>query len=99
MRMFESLNNLRESSDQQGVFTGEEEDQRCILIILGINIFFSISPVDAYACVSCDEVMQESSKEDSIGPNVLKLTIYVLEVHKKKDNQHRLSWWRRRRIY
>ena len=99
MRMYESLNNLRESLDQQGLLIGEEEDHRCILIIGGIDIFLSRSLVEAYACDSHEEVMHESSEEYAIGPNVLKLTIYVSEVHKKKENQHRLSWRMRRRRY
>jgi hypothetical protein len=38
VRLFESLKNSKESSDQQGVLT-EEEDQRHILIIGGIKVF------------------------------------------------------------
>jgi hypothetical protein len=50
MRLFESLINSEESSDQQGVLT-EEEDQRHILIIGGINIFLPSIPVEASAHV------------------------------------------------
>jgi hypothetical protein len=54
------------------VLIGEEEDQRCILIIGGIKIFMPKSLAEASACVSHEEVMQEASKEESIGTNVFK---------------------------
>jgi hypothetical protein len=50
VRLSESLMNSKESSDQQGVLT-EEEDHRHILIIGGINIFLPSIPVEASAHV------------------------------------------------
>jgi hypothetical protein len=106
VRLSESLENSEESSYQQGVLTGEEEeagekphqhedscgvadhvneddeklntstleeeDQRCILIIGGIGIFLPSSPTEASACVAHEEVMQEASREEAMGPNVFK---------------------------
>jgi hypothetical protein len=54
------------------VLTGEEEDHRCILIIGGISIFLPRIPIEASACVACEEVMLEASREEAIGPNVFK---------------------------
>jgi hypothetical protein len=50
MRLFESLINSEESSYQQEVST-KEEDQRHIIIIGGINIFFPSNPIEANAHV------------------------------------------------
>jgi hypothetical protein len=45
VRLSESLMNSEESSDEQGVLTGE--DQKRILIIGGIEVFLPRSPVEA----------------------------------------------------
>jgi hypothetical protein len=50
MRLSESLMNSEESSDQQGVMTGE--NQKRILIIGGIEVFLPSIPVEARACVA-----------------------------------------------
>jgi hypothetical protein len=50
MRLSEGLMNSEESSDQQGVLTGE--NQKRILIIGGIEVFLPSSPVEARACVA-----------------------------------------------
>jgi hypothetical protein len=49
-RLSESLMDSVESSYQQGDMI--EEDKKCILIIGGIEIFMSHSPVEARACVA-----------------------------------------------
>jgi hypothetical protein len=45
MRLSESLMNLEESSNQQGVLTSE--DQKSILMIGGIRVFLPHNPVEA----------------------------------------------------
>jgi hypothetical protein len=50
MRLSESLMNSEESSDQQGVLTGE--NQKIILIIGGIRVFLPRNPVEARVCVA-----------------------------------------------
>jgi hypothetical protein len=69
VRLSKSLENSEKSLDQQGVLTGEEEDQRCILIIGGINIFLPRIPAGASACVAHEEVMQEASRKEAMGSN------------------------------
>jgi len=54
------------------VTTEEDKDQRCILIIGGINIFLPSIPTRATVCVARERVMQEASKEEAMGPNVFK---------------------------
>jgi hypothetical protein len=50
----------------------EEEYQRCILVIGGIDIFMPHSLVESNTCNECEEVMYQASKEEVTGPNVLK---------------------------
>jgi hypothetical protein len=50
MRPCESLMNSEVSLDQQGELM--EKDQRCILIIGGIEVFLPSSPVEAKSCVT-----------------------------------------------
>jgi hypothetical protein len=54
-RLSESLMNLAENSYQQGELV--EEDQKCTLIIGGIQIFFPNSPTEASTSVSHLEVV------------------------------------------
>jgi hypothetical protein len=93
------LDHVNEDDEKLNTSTLEEEDQRCILIIGGINIFLPSSPVEASACVSHEEVMQEASREEAMGPNVFKFNNACVTGAGKKDNQQRLSWRRRRRRY
>jgi len=49
-----------------------EEDQKCILINGGIKIFLSNSLVEASASVAHEEVLQQESKKEAMGPNDFK---------------------------
>jgi hypothetical protein len=51
---------------------GEEVHQHCSLMIAGINIFLPRIPTKFSACVAHEEVMQEASTTEAIGPNVFK---------------------------
>jgi hypothetical protein len=72
-----------------------EEDQRCIMIIGGIGIFLPSSLVEASACIACEEVMQQESMEEAMGPIGFKINslcivgtreyIYPVEVVMKKE--------------
>jgi hypothetical protein len=62
--------NSAESSYQQGVLM--EEDQRCVLIIGGIQIFLPNSPTEANTSVAHEEVVQQESKKEAMGPNDFK---------------------------
>jgi flagellar biosynthesis GTPase FlhF len=62
--------NSAESSYQQGELM--EEDQKCILIIGGIQIFLPISPVEASTSVAHEEVVQQESKKEAMRPNDFK---------------------------
>jgi hypothetical protein len=63
---------VNEDDEKLNTSTLEEEDQRCILIIGGISIFLPSIPTEASACVAHEEVMQEASREEAMGPNVFK---------------------------
>jgi hypothetical protein len=69
VRLPESLRNLKVSSDQLGTLI-EEEYQRNIIIIVGIEIFLAHSAIEASVCTACEEVMQQASEEEAVGPNV-----------------------------
>jgi hypothetical protein len=62
--------NLVESSYQQGELM--EGDHKCILIIGGIKIFLPNSPVEASTSVAHEEVKQQKSKKEAMGPNDFK---------------------------
>jgi hypothetical protein len=49
-----------------------EEDQRCVLIIGGIQIFLPNSPAEANTSVSHEEVVQQESKKEAMEPNYFK---------------------------
>jgi hypothetical protein len=59
-----------ESSYQQGVLM--EEDQRCVLIIGGIQIFLPNSPAGANTSVAHEEIVQQESKKEAMEPNDFK---------------------------
>jgi hypothetical protein len=61
MRLSESLMNSEESSDQQGVLTGE--NQKRILMIGGIEVFLPDSPVEARACVADAATTEEDNQQ------------------------------------
>jgi hypothetical protein len=74
-----------------------EEDQRCVLIIGGIQIFLPNSPTETNTRVAHEEVVQQESKKEAMGQMILKITVSVMQVQQKKDNQQGLSKRRRRR--
>jgi hypothetical protein len=63
MRLSKSLMNSEESSDQQGVLTGE--NQKSILMIGGIRVFLPSSPVEARACVA-DATTEERQPTETV---------------------------------
>jgi hypothetical protein len=63
--------NSAESSYQQGELM-EEDHQKCILIIGGIQIFLPNSPAEASTSVAHEEVVQQESKKEAMGPNDFK---------------------------
>jgi hypothetical protein len=65
-------NHVNEDDEKLNTSTLEEEDQRCILIIGGIIIFLPSITLEAITCFSHEEVMQEASEEEAIGPNIFK---------------------------
>jgi hypothetical protein len=68
-------NHVNKDDENLNTSTLEEEDQRCILIIGGINLFLPRSPSEVGAH---EEVMQEASREDAIGTNFFKTNnLYV----------------------
>jgi hypothetical protein len=78
---------MNEYDEKLNTSTLEEEDQRCILIIGGINIFLPRIPVEASACVAREEVMQEASKEEAIGPNVFKTNSLCVAGAEEEERQ------------
>jgi hypothetical protein len=62
--------NSAEISYQQEV--SMEEDQRCVLIIGGIQIFLPNSPTEANTSVAHEEVVQQESKKEAMEPNDFK---------------------------
>jgi hypothetical protein len=64
---------VNEDDKKLNILNLKEEYQRHILIIGGIGIFLSTRPVEASACVAHEEVMQEASREEAMGPNVFKI--------------------------
>jgi hypothetical protein len=69
-RLSESLMNSAESSYQQGELM--EQGQKCILIIGGIQIFLPNSPAKASTSVAHEEVVQQESKKEAMGPTAFK---------------------------
>jgi hypothetical protein len=49
-----------------------EEDHKCILIIGGIQIFLPNSPTEDSTSVTHEEVVQQESKKEAMGPNAFK---------------------------
>jgi hypothetical protein len=68
---------VNEDDENLNTSTLKEEDQRCILIIGGINIFLTRIPAEASAYVAYEKEMQEAFEEEAIGPIFLKLIVYV----------------------
>jgi hypothetical protein len=65
----EEMNSV-ESSYQRGVLM--EEDQRCVLIIGGIQIFLPNSPTETNTRVAHEVVAQQESEKEAMGPNDFK---------------------------
>jgi hypothetical protein len=76
--------NSAESSYQQGV--PMEEDQRCVMIIGGIQIFLPNSPVKANTSVEHEEVVQQESKKEAMEPNSFKAN-YVCDADVAEEIQ------------
>jgi hypothetical protein len=89
LRLFESLKNSEERiSYQQGVLT-EEEDQRHILIIGGINIFLPSNLVEASAHV--EGATEERQPTKTVKEEKEKTLTYAQEMKKKRSIQIRCS--------
>jgi len=71
MRLSESLINSVESSYQEGELV--DKDHKCILIIGGIQIFLPSSPPEASMSAAHEDVMQQESKKEVMGPNDFKI--------------------------
>jgi hypothetical protein len=67
-----------ESSYQQRVLM--EEDQRCVLIIGGIQIFLQNSPAEANTSVSHEEVVQQEYNKEAWSQMLLNITMSVMQV-------------------
>jgi hypothetical protein len=93
-RLSESLMNSAESSYQQGELV--EEDQKCILIIGGIQIFLPNSPAEASTSVAHEEVVQQESKKEAMGPNDFKANCVCDAGATEERQPTRLSKRRRR---
>jgi hypothetical protein len=89
----EEMNSV-ESSYQQGVLM--EEDQRCVLIIGGIQIFLQNSPAEANTSVAHEEVVQQESKKEAMEPNSFKAN-YVCDAGVAEEIQPTNMSKRRRR--
>jgi hypothetical protein len=63
---------VNEDYDKLNTSTLKEEYKRYILIIGGISISLPRILVDASTCVAHEELMEEESREEAIGPNVFK---------------------------
>jgi hypothetical protein len=79
----EEMNSV-ESSYYQGV--PMEEDQRCVLIIGGIQIFLQNSPEEANTSVAHEDVVQQESKKEAMEPNDFK-AIYFCDAGVAKERQ------------
>jgi hypothetical protein len=49
-----------------------EDDQRCVLIVGGIQIFLPNSPIEINTRVSHEEVVQQESEKEAMWPNDFK---------------------------
>jgi hypothetical protein len=76
--------NSTESSYQQEV--PMEVDQRSILIIGGIQIFLPNSPAEARTSIAHEDVVQQESKKEAMGPNDFKSN-YVCDAGETKDRK------------
>jgi hypothetical protein len=63
---------VNEDDEKLNTSITEEEDQRSVLIIGGIQIFLPNSPTEASTSVSHEEMMQQESKREAMGPNDFK---------------------------
>jgi hypothetical protein len=76
--------NSVESSYQQSMLM--EEDQWCVMIIGGIQIFLQNSPQEANTSVAHEEVVQKESKKEAMEPNDFKAN-YVYDVGVAEERQ------------
>jgi hypothetical protein len=75
-----SLGHVNEYDEELNTSITEEEDQRIVLIIGGIQIFLPNSPTGASTSVAHEEMMQQESKREAMGQMILKLTVSVMQV-------------------
>jgi hypothetical protein len=78
--------NSEESSDQQGVLTGE--DQRYILIIGGIEVFLPSSPVEAKVCVA-EVATEDRQPTETVMEEEMEQT---LTFSRKEEDEHSTEW-------
>jgi hypothetical protein len=86
MRLSESLMNSEESSDQQGVLTGE--DQKSILMIGGIRVFLPHSPVEARECVA-DAATEERQPTETVMEEEMEQTLMFSQ---GEEEEHSTEW-------
>jgi hypothetical protein len=63
---------VNEDDENLNIPITAEEDQRCVLIIGGIQIFLPNSPEETNTRVSHEEVVQQESEKEAMGPNDFK---------------------------
>jgi hypothetical protein len=86
MRLSKSLMNLEESSDQQGVLTGE--NQKRIMIIGGIEVFLPSNPVEARACVA-DAATTGGEPEETVMEEEMEKTLMFSQ---EAEDEHSTKW-------
>jgi hypothetical protein len=55
-----------------------EEDQRCVLIVGGIQIFLPNSPIETNTRVAHEEVVQQNLRRRPCGQMLLKIIVSVM---------------------
>ena len=65
-------NHVNEDDEKLNTPITTEEDQRCVLIVGGIQIFLPNSPIETNTRVAHEEVVQQESEKETMGPNAFK---------------------------
>jgi hypothetical protein len=78
---------VNEDNEKLNTPIGAEEDQRCVLIVGGIQIFLQNSPIETNTRVAHEEVVQQKSEKEAMWTNAFN----------DKDNQQGFSKRRIRR--
>jgi hypothetical protein len=63
---------LNEDDEKLNTPIAAEEDQRCVLIVGGIQIFLPNSPTETNTRVAHEEVVQQESEKEAMRPNAFK---------------------------